>query len=310
MNAYDVIILGAGPAGLTAGIYLSRSRMKTLIVDTGAPGGQMNLTEKVVNYPGVLEDSGASIAFTMRQQAEKFGSDILMQADILKMDLTSGTKSFEIEDEGVYTAKAVIIASGGKPRMLGIRGETEFQGRGISFCATCDGEFFTDKEIAVIGGGNSALEEAVELTKFASKVTIIHEFNEFQAHKWAVDEAKTNTKINFLLNQKVTEFKGTEKINAVISKDKETGKINTTEVEGAFTFIGYSPNTEMFSNLIKMNDRGEIIANEKLETNISGVYVAGDCREKRYRQITTSVADGTIASIEANNYINSVLNQS
>lgn len=309
MNKYDVIILGAGPAGLTAGIYLSRSRMKTLIVDTGAPGGQMNLTEKVVNYPGVLEDSGASIAFTMRQQAEKFGCDILMQAEITKMDIKSEIKTFEIEDEGTYSAKAVIIASGGKPRSLGITGEAEFQGRGISFCATCDGEFFTDKEIAVIGGGNSALEEAVELTKFASKVTIIHEFNEFQAHKWAVEEAKANPKINFLLNQKVTEFKGDEKINAVISRDKETEKINTTEIEGAFTFIGYVPNTEMFKGTIKMNSRNEIITNEKLETNIPGVYATGDCREKKYRQITTSVADGTIASIEASEYISSVFSE-
>lgn len=306
MNSYDVIILGAGPAGLTAGIYLSRSKMKTLIVDTGAPGGQMNLTEKVVNYPGVYEDSGAMIAFTMRRQAERFGCEILMQAEITEMDLTGETKTFEIEDEGTFSSKAVIIASGGKPRALGIPGETEFQGRGVSFCATCDGEFFTDKEIAVIGGGNSALEEAVELTKFASKVTIIHEFNEFQAHKFAVEEAEKNPKISFLMNQKVTEFKGDEKIRSVVSKDKETGEVNTTEVEGVFTFIGYVPNTEMFTDIVKMNDRKEIIANEKLETNIPGVYVAGDCREKKYRQITTSVADGTIASIEAAEYINSV----
>ena len=305
-TSYDVIILGAGPAGLTAGIYLSRSRIKTLIVDTGAPGGQMNLTEKVVNYPGVYEDSGAMIAFTMRRQAERFGCNIIMQAEITNMQIDGEIKTFEIEDEGTFTSKAVIIASGGKPRALGIPGEKEFQGRGISFCATCDGEFFTDKEIAVIGGGNSALEEAVELTKFASKITIIHEFNEFQAHKWAVEEAKKNPKINFLLNQKVTEFRGGENISAVISRDKETGEINTTEVEGTFIFIGYVPNTEMFSDMIKMNSHSEIIANEKLETNLPGVYVAGDCREKKYRQITTSVADGTIASIEAAEYISSV----
>ena len=229
-----------------------------------------------------------------------------MQAEITEMKLDGETKTFEIEDEGTYTSKAVIIASGGKPRALGIPGETEYQGRGVSFCATCDGEFFTDKEIAVIGGGNSALEEAVELTKFASKITIIHEFNEFQAHKFAVEEAEKNPKINFLMNQKVTAFKGEEKISSVISEDKETGETNTTPIEGVFTFIGYVPNTEMFMGKVKMNDRREIIANEKLETNIPGVYVAGDCREKKYRQITTSVADGTIASIEAAEYVNSV----
>lgn len=305
-STHDVIILGAGPAGLTAGIYLSRSKMKTLIIDTGAPGGQMNLTEKVVNYPGVYEDSGAAIAFTMRRQAERFGCEILMQAEITKMNLEGEIKTFEIEDEGTFSSKAIIIASGGKPRSLGIPGEVEFQGRGVSFCATCDGEFFTDKEIAVIGGGNSALEEAVELTKFASKVTIIHEFNEFQAHKFAVEEATKNPKISFLMNRKVTEFKGDKKLRAVISEDKETGEAVTTEVAGVFTFIGYVPNTEMFSGMVKVNDRLEIIANEKLETNLPGVYVSGDCREKKYRQITTSVADGTIASIEAAEYINSV----
>ena len=307
-ESYDVIILGAGPAGLTAGIYLSRSRVKTLIIDTGAPGGQMNMTEKVVNYPGVYEENGATIAFTMRKQAERFGAEILMQAEITEMDITGEIKTFEIEDEGTVTSKTVIVASGGIPRTTGLPGENEYKGKGISFCATCDGDFFTDKEIAVIGGGNSALEEAVALTKFASKVTIIHEFNEFQAHKWAVGEAKKNPKIEFLLNQKVTEFKGNEKLNFVISKDKETGIVNTTEVAGVFLFIGYVPNTEMFKETLKMNSRNEIIANNKLETNVPGVFVAGDCREKRYRQITTSVADGTIASIEATEYINAIFN--
>ncbi len=304
-NLYDVIVLGGGPAGLTAGIYLSRARMKTLIIDTGSTGGQMNLTDKVVNYPGVAEASGAEIAFTMRQQAKSFGTEIIVQAQITKMDITGEIKTFEIEDEGVFSSHAVIIATGGVPRTLGIPGEEQFKGKGISFCATCDGDFFSGKNIAVIGGGNSALEEAVSLTKYAQYVTIIHEFNHFQAHAWAVEEARKNEKISFLMNQTVKEFRGEESIRSVISKDKESGLENVTEIAGVFEFIGYVPNTSVFKGIVKMNGRGEIITDETLKTDVPGVFAAGDAREKRYRQVTTAVSDGTIAAISASEYVNS-----
>jgi thioredoxin reductase (NADPH) len=305
-NLYDVIVLGGGPAGLTAGIYLARSRMKTLIIDKGSTGGQMNLTDKVVNYPGVLEGSGAEIAYTMRQQAKSFGAEIIVQAEITDFDLKSEIKTFDIEDEGTFSARAVIIATGGVPRTLGIPSEEKFKGKGISFCATCDGDFFTGKNIAVIGGGNSAIEEASSLTKYAQHVTIIHEFNHFQAHAWAVEEAQKNEKISFLMNQLVKEFRGDDAIREVVSIDKETGKENVTKIEGVFQFIGYVPNTSMFKGIVKMNERGEILTDEYLKTSVAGVFAAGDSREKRYRQITTAVSDGTIAAISATEYLNSL----
>ncbi|HNW83764.1 MAG TPA: FAD-dependent oxidoreductase [bacterium] len=258
-NLYDVIVLGGGPAGLTAGIYLSRSKMKTLIVDTGSTGGQMNLTDKVVNYPGVLEGSGAEIAFTMRRQAQNFGCRIIVQAEISELDIGGKIKKIKIEDEGEFSARAVIIATGGIPRTLGLPSESKFKGKGISFCATCDGDFFTGKNIAVIGGGNSAIEEAVSLTKYAKQVTVIHEFDHFQAHAWAVSEAEKNPKINFLMEQTVTEFLGEDNLEAVVSVHKKTGKETRTEVSGVFLFIGYVPNTSMFKNIVKMNEREEII---------------------------------------------------
>lgn len=301
---FDVIIFGAGPAGLTAGIYLARARMKTLIIDTGTAGGQMNMTHHVANYPGVAGASGAEIAMTMKRQAESFGCRIITQADILKVDLEKDEKMVEIDDEGVFTAKVVILSPGGVPRTLGIPSEAQFKGRGISYCATCDGDFFTDKDIAVIGGGNSALEEAVSLTKYASSVTIIHEFDNFQAQPWAVEDAQKNPKIRFLLAQEIIEFTGENgEFKSVISIDKKTGERIVTHAAGAFLFIGYIPNTSWLKGVVTLNDRGEILADELMRTNIPGVFAAGDARQKRYRQITTAVGDGTVAAIAAVEFI-------
>ncbi|MBU1219008.1 FAD-dependent oxidoreductase [Myxococcota bacterium] len=305
MENFDVIVLGAGAAGLTAGIYLSRSRMKTLILDTGVVGGQINLTHKVANYPGTGEISGRDLALNMKDQAREFGCKIISQADIIKMDLNSDIKTFEVDDEGIFSSKAVIIATGGKPRELGLESEKKFKGTGISWCATCDGDFFTGKDIAVIGGGNSALEEAVELTKYANHVTIIHEFDHFQAYPWAVEEARNNNKISFLMEQTVTGFTGDEKLSGVRSTHKITGEETVTPVEGTFIFIGYIPNTEAFHGASFLNDRGEIITDESMSTNVPGLFAAGDVRQKRYRQITTAVSDGTIAALSSINYIHS-----
>ncbi|MBN2724693.1 MAG: thioredoxin-disulfide reductase [Deltaproteobacteria bacterium] len=302
-NKYDVIILGAGPAGLTAGIYLARSRVKTLILDNGTSGGQMNLSHMIANYPGFPEISGHDLGMAMRNQAKSFGCDIITQADIHSMDIDSSLKTFEVDDEGTFTSDAVIIATGGKPRTLGLESETRFKGLGISYCATCDGDFFTDKEIAVIGGGNSALEEAVELTRYASKVTVIHEFDHFQAFPWAVEEAKKNPRISFLMEQTIREFRGDESLNSVVSSNKRTGEETVLDVSGVFLFIGYVPNTEFLKNIVELNDYGEIVTDESLKTSVDGVYAAGDCRAKRYRQITTAVSDGTVAALSATKYI-------
>lgn len=303
---FDAIVMGAGPAGLTAAIYLARARLKTLVIDNGTIGGQMNLTHEVANYPGILNASGAAIVKTMRTQATSFGAQFIGQADILEFDLSGTEKTVTIDDEGTFTAPVVILTPGGLPRTLGLESEARFKGKGISYCATCDGDFFTDKDIAVIGGGNSALEEAVSLTKYARSVKIIHEFDHFQAHEWAIAEAKKNPKVSFLLEQKVTGFNGDESLEGVVSVNKRTGETTVTPVTGTFLFIGYVPNTAWLKDRVGLNERGEIITDESLQTNVAGVFAAGDARVKRYRQITTAVADGTVAALAAADYINSL----
>jgi len=296
---YDVIVLGAGPAGLTAGIYLSRARVRTLIIDSGTAGGQMVMSYNVANYPGVETTSGWNISQTMLRQAKAFGCKVMTQSPVTGMNLSGEEKWVEVEDEGRFYAHAVITATGGVPRELGMESEQRFMGTGISYCATCDGDFFTDKEIVAIGGGNSALEEAVGLTKYASKVTIVHEFNEFQAQPWIVEEARKNEKIHFLMAQDIIEFTGGENLETVIVASKETGERTVIPAEGCFIFIGYVPNTAVFKGLLDMNERGELIADRRMNTSVPGVFAAGDLREKRFRQITTSVADGTIAALSA-----------
>jgi len=303
---YDAIILGAGPAGLTAGIYLARARLRPLIIDTGTPGGQMVLTYSVANYPGVETASGREISQTMLRQAKSFGCKVLTQATITHLDLTGEVKRVEVEDEGLFEAPTAIIAAGGRPRSLGLESEARFGGHGISYCATCDGDFFTDKEIVVVGGGNSALEEAVALTKYASKVTVLHILDEFQAQPWAVDEARRNPKVELFTGHEVIRFEGGDSLERVVARDVKTGAEMVVPAEGTFIFIGYVPNTESFRGQVAMNEHGEVLADDRMATDVPGVFVAGDSRVKRYRQITTAVADGTIAALAATEYVNEI----
>jgi thioredoxin reductase (NADPH) len=288
---YDAVVVGAGAAGLTAGIYLGRARARTLIVDSGMAGGQMVLSHQVANYPGVLETSGALLSRTMRKQAASFGCELRTQSAVKLLDLEATPKRLEVEGLGEVTATAVILATGGAPRTLGVPGEERLHGRGISYCATCDGDFFTDMEIVAIGGGNSALEEAVSLARYASKVTIIHELDHFQALPWAVEEAEANPKVHFLMNQRVLGFEGEQSLARVLVQDKTSGEQRAVEASGCFVFIGYVPRTE------ELNERGEIVTDENLATSLPGVFAAGDSRAKRYRQITTATADGTVAAL-------------
>lgn len=303
-DIYDIIILGGGPAGLTAGIYAARAKASVLILDEGMPGGQLILTHEIANYPGTGEMSGYQLAFTMKQQAEKFGCTIKTNAKITKIRLNNKIKEITVNEKETYKSKAVILAVGGKSRMLNVPGETEFKGKGISYCATCDGDFFQDKEIIVVGGGNSALEEADSLTKYASKVTIVHQFDHFQAFEHAIQTAKNNPKIDFIMESTITEFHGEQKLEKASIKNLKTGDITERNIDGTFIFIGYVPNTQNIEGLVEMNQYGEIITNKKLQTNIPGVYAAGDCLEKPYRQVTTAVSDGTIAALAAMEYIN------
>jgi len=305
-NHFDAIIIGAGAAGLTAGIYLSRAKVKTLILNEGAVGGQMVLTHEIANYPGVENISGYELARTMKSQAQKFGCIIKSNVKITSLELNDDVKKITVNDKDVYTANAIIISTGGKSRMIGAISENEFKGKGISYCATCDGDFFQDKEIIVVGGGNSALEEAVSLTKYASKVTIIHQFDHFQALEHYVDEAKKNEKINFIMESKIIEFVGDEKLESVKVQHQSSSEITEMKIDGVFIFIGYVPNTESLEGLIELNKWKEIVVDKDMKTNVMGVFAAGDSIQKKYRQVTTAVADGTIAALSAADFINSL----
>ncbi len=305
-NHFDVIVIGGGAAGLTAGIYLSRAKMKTLILNEGAIGGQMVLTHEIANYPGIESISGYELARNMKAQAQKFGCTIKSNLKISSLDLNDEIKKVTVNNKDVYTSHSVIIATGGRSRTIGAIGEDEFKGKGISYCATCDGDFFQDKEIIVVGGGNSALEEAVSLTKYASKITIVHQFDHFQAFQHYVDEAKAHPKINFIMESKIIEFIGDEKLEKVKIQNQRTGEINEIKIDGVFIFIGYVPNTEKLEGIIELNDWKEIIVDKNLATNLPGVFAAGDSISKRFRQVTTAVADGTIAALAAAEYVNNL----
>jgi thioredoxin reductase (NADPH) len=239
----------------------------------------------------------------MKTQAQKFGCTIKSNIKITSLDLTDDLKKITVNNKTTYTAHAVIIATGGRSRMLGAIGEDVFKGKGISYCATCDGDFFQDKEIIVVGGGNSALEEAVSLTKYASKLTIVHQFDHFQALEHYVDEAKKNDKISFIMESKIIEFIGDEKLESVKIQNQATQEITEMKIDGVFIFIGYVPNTESLEGIIELNQWKEIIVDKDMNTNLTGVFAAGDSNQKKYRQVTTAVADGTIAALSASEYV-------
>lgn len=302
-NHYNAIVIGAGPAGLSAGIYLSRARVKTLILSEGTVGGQMILTHEIANYPGVESISGYQLSMIMRNQAKKFGCEIKSNILVETLTLEGDVKQVILTDGTRFTADAVILSPGGRSRTLGVPGEDALKGKGISYCATCDGDFFTEKEIIVVGGGNSALEEAVSLTKYASKVTIVHQFDHFQAFEYAIEEARSNPKIGFMMESSITAFHGNEKLEGVEITDLKSGLKQNHPIDGAFIFIGYIPNTEFLEGKIELNKWKEIIVDTDMLTSINGVFAAGDSVTKKYRQVTTAVADGTIAALAASKYI-------
>jgi len=301
---FDVIIIGAGPAGLTAGIYLARSKANVLIVESSIPGGQTILTHEIANYPGIESTSGYMLASTMKNQAEKFGCTIKSNVKVDQIELEADVKSVSLATGDTFTAKAIILATGGRSKTIGVKGEDAYKGQGISYCATCDGDFFQGKEIIVIGGGNSALEEAVSLTKYASKVTILHMLDSWQAFDHAIEEMKANEKIDYRMESRIIEFKGENGLKEVVIENIAEGKTYTQKIDGVFIFIGYEANTDfLHDKAVKLNDRKEILVDADMQTNISGVFAAGDALAKKYRQVTTAVSDGTIAALSALEYI-------
>lgn len=305
---YDVIVLGAGPAGLTAGLYSGRARLSTLVIEKGQDGGQIAITNEIENYPGQVEgDSGPSLIARMTKQCEHFGVERV--SDMIKEVEFTGPVKKLIGVKGEYEAKCVIIATGAFPRPIGCKNEGKFVGKGISFCATCDASFFQDLEVYVVGGGDAAVEEAMYLTKFARKVTIIHRRDELRAAKSIQEKAFKNEKLHFMWNTVVDEVDGEDDIlSKMIVKNTKTGELTTIEADeddglfGLFGFIGLLPKSDLFEGVIDM-DKGYIKTDDNMHTNVEGVYAAGDIRVKSLRQVVTAAADGAIAAMQAEKYI-------
>ena len=301
-ETYDVVIIGGGPAGLTAGIYAGRAQLKTVIVEKGLPGGQIAQTDEVENYPGFPEGiSGPELASRMVRQAEKFGARIVMD-EVLGLEKAEGgylVRGYERN----YRARAVIVATGANPRRLGVPGEDKFYGRGVSTCATCDGFFYRDKEVVVVGGGDAAVEEGIFLTKFARKVTLVHRRDELRANKVAQKRAFQNPKMHFLFSHVVTEILGEDQVTGVRLKNLKTGEEYVYPTDGVFVFIGHEPNTAFLKGVVELRPDGYIAVRDEVFTSEPGIFAAGDVADPIYRQLTTSVGAGTRAAMMAERYL-------
>ncbi len=299
-HTFDLIIIGAGPAGLTAAIYTSRGSLSTLVVDQSSAGGQVKTTHQVANFPGYVEPvPGYELARNMKKQAEKYGTRFQLASEITALDLSGDMKWLEIDGD-IYEAEKVIIATGASPRLLNIPGEVEYKGSGVSYCATCDGEFYKEKDVIVIGGGNSAMEESLMLLQYVRSITVIHQFDELQAEKVTAEKIKQNPKVKILWSHEPRKFEKQGERMVVTVENLKTGKPETLERDGVFVFVGMTPNTGLFtSTTLAFSENGYITTNDRMETNLKGVYAAGDVRNKKFRQITTAVGDGTVAAMEA-----------
>lgn len=303
MDQQDVIIIGGGPAGLAAGIYAARAVLKTVLLEKGMPGGLVANTDFIENYPGFPEGlSGAELAMQMQNQAVRFGLEIKSTSVEAIEPVDSNGFKVTTED-GVMHAATVILATGASPKLLQVKGEKEFHGRGVSYCATCDGAFFKDKTVAVVGGGDAAVEEALYLTKFASKVHIIHRRGELRATKVIQEKAKQNSKIEFQWYSVVEEIKGIQTVERVVLRDTRDSTTRELDVDGVFIYIGTEPSSELVANLVELDAQGYVITDEEMRTSQPGLFAAGDVRKKLLRQVVTAVADGAIAAVSAEKYL-------
>lgn len=301
---YDIIIAGAGTAGMTAAIYASRAGKKVLIVEELMYGGQIVKAENVVNYPGIKSISGADFAISLYEQATSYGAEFLF-APITRV-IDHGTKKTVHAGEKDYDCTAVIIATGAKNRPLGIKGEKELIGKGVSYCATCDGNFYKNKTTAVIGGGNTALDDALYLCELCKKVYVIHRKDKFSGEDTKQKEVKSKKNIEIIMNTSVLEILGNPNVYALTTKHEETGKEQQVETEGVFVAIGHMPGNHIFLPLVELNPKGYILATEEGTTKTPGIFAAGDCREKNLRQLATAASDGANAAVAAMNYIKQV----
>lgn len=298
----DLIIIGAGPAGLSAAIYASRAKLDLLVLENSLVGGQVALSSSIENYPGFDAISGTELAQKMQMQAQKFGAEIDEFDNIISVLLKDDEKIIETES-CTYNAKSVIIATGLKPKKLPVPEEEKFCAKGIHYCALCDGALYEGKKIAVVGGGNSALEESLFLSRFGN-VTIIRRHDYFNGEKAKLDEVMKNEKIKILWNKDITHVNGDNSISSIEIKDVKTGKAEEIECDAVFVSIGSIPKSDIFKDYINLNEKGYIITDENLKTNVKGVFAAGDVREKMFRQVTTAVSDGSVAALMAEKHIN------
>jgi thioredoxin reductase (NADPH) len=307
-KVYDLIVIGGGPAGLSAGLYAGRSKLSTLILEKSKTGGQIVITHEVANYPGSVRDAtGPSLIARMVEQVKEFGAEIKSD-NVVDVDFTGDIKIIKGEKEE-YKAKAVIIATGATPRNMNVPGEKELTGKGVSYCATCDADFFEDFEVFVIGGGDTAVEEAMYLTKFARKVTIVHRRDELRAAKSIREKAFANPKMNFMWDSVVEELKGDGILETAVFKNVKTGELTEYHADeedgtfGLFVFVGFIPHSNIFKGHVEMDDWGYIKTDDEMRTNIEGVFAAGDIRPKALRQVVTATADGAIAATLAEKYM-------
>ncbi len=304
-NKYNLIIIGAGPAGLSAALYASRGSLSTLVLEKGLCGGELNNTEEIENYPGIDAKKGSELAEMMTNHAKKFGAEIKELITIHSIDLKSKIKTVKT-DIGDFYSDAIIIATGSEHRKLGVKGEKEFAGKGVSYCATCDGAFFKNKHVVVIGGGNSAIEEAIFLTRYVEKITIVHRRDSLRAEKILQKRAFSNSKISFIWDTTIEEIKGEKTVNQVILKNLKTGEVSNLSCDGVFIYVGLEPNVSLFKEQIEIDPENKVLSDKFLHTNINGVFVAGDVRNTPLRQAVNAASDGALAAVSAINYIESL----
>lgn len=298
---YDVVIVGAGPGGLSAAIYAARAKLKTLVLEKATEGGQITLTNVVEDYPGFTSISGEELADKFVEHAREFGVSFANE-EVMEIDLNGDVKKIKTDFGNEYTSKVVIMATGSNPRKLGVPGEDEFANRGVSYCAVCDGSFFKDKPVVVIGGGDSAVEEGIYLSKISSEVSVVHRRDKLRAQKIVQDRAFKVSNMKFIWNSVVTEIGGNKSVEYVVLKDVGSGKITKYPTSGVFIYVGLVPNSQLVKNAVEIDDHGFIITDEHMETKIKGVYAVGDVRKTVLRQVLTAAADGAIAAVDLIKY--------